>query len=47
MVLVTFTYLNAPTPVPEPGSVLLLGTGLLGLGIVMRKRRKGSMIAAM
>lgn len=30
---VTYTFSPAPAPIPEPASVLLLGTGLVGLGI--------------
>lgn len=31
--------ITAVSPVPEPGSLALLGTGVLGLGLVLRRRR--------
>lgn len=36
----SFNAMNSPTAVPEPTTMLLLGTGLAGIAAKMRKRRK-------
>lgn len=35
-----FTFGQAATPVPEPATTLLLGTGLMGVSAAVRKRRR-------
>ncbi len=38
----TFDLIQGPTAVPEPGTLALLGSGLLGVGFITTRRRKSS-----
>jgi hypothetical protein len=40
-VVYTYTPANQPPPIPEPLSMALLGTGVLGIGAAYRRRQRG------
>jgi hypothetical protein len=42
----TWSVSTVPDPVPEPASLMLLGTGFAGLAIVMRHKRAARQVAA-
>jgi hypothetical protein len=44
-VLDNFTFGQAPTPVPEPATLALLGSGLIGLAVTIRRKRKAKTLS--